>query len=61
LLPDVQVGRGVRLNRVVVDRGCKLPEGLVVGENAELDAARFYRSEKGITLVTAKMLAKLTP
>jgi glucose-1-phosphate adenylyltransferase len=60
LLPDVQVGRGVRLNRVVVDRGCKLPEGLVVGENAELDAARFYRSEKGITLVTAKMLAKLT-
>jgi glucose-1-phosphate adenylyltransferase len=60
LLPDVQVGRGVRLHRVVVDRGCKLPEGLVVGENAELDAARFYRSEKGITLVTAKMLAKLT-
>jgi glucose-1-phosphate adenylyltransferase len=60
LLPDVQVGRGVRLTRVVVDRGCKLPEGLVVGENAELDAARFYRSEKGITLVTAKMLAKLT-
>jgi glucose-1-phosphate adenylyltransferase len=45
---------------VVVDRGCKLPEGLVVGENAELDATRFYRSEKGITLVTAKMLAKLT-
>jgi glucose-1-phosphate adenylyltransferase len=60
LLPDVQVGRGVRLTRVVVDRGCKIPEGLVVGENAELDAARFYRSEKGITLVTAKMLAKLT-
>jgi glucose-1-phosphate adenylyltransferase len=59
LLPDVQVGRGARLSRVVVDRGCKIPENLVIGENAELDAARFYRSEKGITLVTAKMLAKL--
>jgi glucose-1-phosphate adenylyltransferase len=59
LLPDVQVGRGARLSRVVVDRGCKIPEDLVVGENPELDATRFYRSEKGITLVTAKMLAKL--
>jgi glucose-1-phosphate adenylyltransferase len=59
LLPDVQVGRGARLTRVVIDRGCKIPEGLVVGENAEEDASRFYRSEKGITLVTAKMLAKL--
>jgi glucose-1-phosphate adenylyltransferase len=60
LLPDVQVGRGARLSRVVVDRGCKIPENIVIGENPELDAARFYRSEKGITLVTAKMLAKLT-
>jgi glucose-1-phosphate adenylyltransferase len=59
LLPGVQVGRGARLNRVVIDRGCDIPEGMVIGEDTELDAKRFYRSEHGITLVTREMLARL--
>jgi glucose-1-phosphate adenylyltransferase len=59
ILPDVQIGRGARLSHVVVDRGVKIPDGLVVGEDPARDAERFYRTEKGITLVTAKMLAKL--
>jgi glucose-1-phosphate adenylyltransferase len=61
LLPGVQVGRGARLNRVVVDRGCVIPDGMVIGENAEDDARRFHRSEGGITLVTPEMLQKLKP
>jgi glucose-1-phosphate adenylyltransferase len=59
LLPEVDVGRHVRLTRVVVDHGCKIPDGLVVGENAEDDARRFYRSSSGITLITSEMLARL--
>ncbi len=59
LLPAVQVGRHVRLNRVVVDRGCSIPDGMVIGEDAQADALRFYRTERGITLVTAEMLARL--
>jgi glucose-1-phosphate adenylyltransferase len=59
LLPGVQVGRGASLNRVVVDRGCSIPDGMVIGEDAELDGQRFHRSPKGITLVTKAMLAKL--
>ena len=43
----------------MIDRGCLIPEGLVIGEDAALDAARFYRSEGGVTLVTAEMLAAL--
>ena len=58
LLPEAQVGRRARLSRVVVDRGCVIPDGLVVGEDAAEDARRFYRSEHGITLVTRDMLAK---
>jgi glucose-1-phosphate adenylyltransferase len=59
LLPSVEVGRGVRLKRVVIDRGCVLPDGMVIGENAEDDARRFYRTDNGITLVTASMLTAL--
>jgi glucose-1-phosphate adenylyltransferase len=59
LLPSVQVGRGARLTRVVVDRGCQIPDGMVIGEDAAEDERRFYRSEHGITLVTREMLAKL--
>ena len=43
----------------VPDRGCKIPEGLVIGEDPELDARRFYRSDGGVTLVSADMLAAL--
>jgi glucose-1-phosphate adenylyltransferase len=59
LLPSVVVGRHVRLNKVVVDRGCVLPDGLVVGEDPEQDAARFFRTEGGVTLITRSMLERL--
>ena len=59
LLPEVEVGRRVRLARVVVDRGCHIPDGMVIGEDAVLDAQRFFRTDSGITLVTKAMLAAL--
>ena len=59
LLPGVQVGRGASLNRVLVDRGCSIPDGMVIGEDAEFDSQRFHRSANGITLVTASMLARI--
>jgi glucose-1-phosphate adenylyltransferase len=59
LLPGVVVGRGARLNRVVVDRGVNIPDGMVIGEDAKLDALRFHVSDNGITLVTACMVANI--
>jgi glucose-1-phosphate adenylyltransferase len=59
LLPGVIVNRNARLSKVVVDRGCQIPEGLVVGENAEEDARRFYRTEKGVVLINSAMLKSL--
>jgi glucose-1-phosphate adenylyltransferase len=59
LLPEVEVGRHARLTKVVIDRGCQIPERLVIGEDPALDARRFYRSDGGVTLVTAEMLAAL--
>ena len=60
LLPDVQVGQGCRLSRVVIDRACVLPDGMVIGEDAVADAQRFERTEGGVVLVTREMLARLS-
>jgi glucose-1-phosphate adenylyltransferase len=58
ILPDVVVNRHVRLRRVVIDKGCVLPEGFQAGFDPEEDRRRFHVSEKGITLVTPDMLGQ---
>jgi len=59
ILPYVDIGRGCRLSNVVVDRGVRIPEGLIVGEDAQFDAARFRRTESGICLITQPMIDRL--
>ena len=59
VLPDAVIGRYARLTNVVIDSGVVIPEGLVVGEDPELDAQRFRRTKSGICLITAAMIAKL--
>ena len=44
--PTSRSAAHARLSRVVIDRGVRIPEGLVVGEDPELDAKRFRRTEK---------------
>ena len=61
VLPYVRVGRHVRLKRVVIDRGVVIPDGLVVGEDAELDASRFRRTEMGVCLISQPMIDRLSP
>jgi glucose-1-phosphate adenylyltransferase len=60
VLPDVEIGRKARLNNVIIDRGVRIPAGLVVGEDPEVDAARFRRTEGGICLITQPMIDKLS-
>ena len=59
ILPWCDIGRGAQLKRVVLDRGVKIPAGLVVGEDPVLDAKRFRRSDKGVCLITQPMIDKL--
>ena len=59
LLPGVDVGRHCKLRKVVVDNGCTIPDGLMIGFDAAEDARRFYRSEGGVVLVTREMLEAL--
>ena len=57
--PYVDIGRHARLKNVVIDRGVKIPEKLVVGEDPELDAKRFRRTAKGTVLITQPMIDRL--
>jgi glucose-1-phosphate adenylyltransferase len=56
ILPNVTIGRHVKLKRVVIDKGVIIPEGMQIGITPDEDRKRFYVSEKGITLVTPEML-----
>ncbi|HSM99217.1 MAG TPA: glucose-1-phosphate adenylyltransferase [Gallionella sp.] len=58
ILPSVRIGANVTLNRVILDRGCKIPSGFRAGLNAEEDRKRFFVSPKGITLITPEMLGQ---
>ena len=59
VLPRVDIGRGARIRRAVIDAGVRIPDGLVVGEDPELDAARFRRTEAGVCLITQPMVDRL--
>ncbi|HEU0220564.1 MAG TPA: glucose-1-phosphate adenylyltransferase [Gallionella sp.] len=58
LLPNVNVGCHVTLKRVIVDKSCKIPEGLEVGVNPAEDRKRFHVSPNGVTLITPEMLGQ---
>jgi glucose-1-phosphate adenylyltransferase len=59
ILPYVDVGERARLKNVVIDRGVKIPDGLVVGEDPELDAERFRTTQQGVSLITQPMIDRL--
>jgi glucose-1-phosphate adenylyltransferase len=56
ILPEVDIGRYARLRNVIVERGVRIPSGLVVGEDPVLDARRFRRTASGICLITQPMI-----
>ena len=60
VLPQCRIGRHARITRAVLDRGVEIPDGLVIGEDSELDAKRFRRTANGICLVTKPMIDRLT-
>ena len=58
LLPDVKVGAGCRLRRVILEAGCRVPDGLVIGVDPSHDAERFQVSPEGVVLVSARALSQ---
>jgi glucose-1-phosphate adenylyltransferase len=60
VLPDVEIGRHSRIKRAVIDKGCKIPNNTIIGEDVAQDRQRFFVTENGIVLVTPDMLGQNT-
>ena len=58
ILPKVSVDRNCRITRAIIDKGCVIEDGTVIGENLEEDGKRFHVTPEGIVLVTPAMLGQ---
>ncbi len=58
VLPQVNIGRHAKVRRAIIDRGCRIPEGMEIGYDLEADKERFDVSPGGIVTVTPGMLGQ---
>jgi glucose-1-phosphate adenylyltransferase len=59
ILPEVEIGNSAYLRNVIIERGVRIPAGLVVGQDPVLDGQRFRRTDSGICLITQTMIDQL--
>ncbi|WP_321367172.1 glucose-1-phosphate adenylyltransferase [uncultured Desulfuromusa sp.] len=59
ILPEVTIHRHCKIRKAIIDRGCEIPEGTIIGYDSEQDKANGFRiTDKGIVLVTRGMLGQ---
>jgi glucose-1-phosphate adenylyltransferase len=59
ILPDVRVGPNCDIHRAILDRGCDIAAGTVIGRDNDADRARGFRvTPAGVVLVTPDMLGQ---
>lgn len=58
ILPKVTIGDDCRIYNTIIDKGCVIPDGTVIGEDIKEDARRFHVTPKGIRLVTRAMMGQ---
>ena len=58
VLPDVEIRPRAVVKRAILDRGCRIDEGMVIGLDHDEDRKRFAVTDHGVTLVTPDMLGQ---
>ena len=58
-LPSLTTRGMISLAKLVIDSEVRIPDGLVVGEDPDLDAKRFRRTDEGVTLITRPMIERI--
>jgi glucose-1-phosphate adenylyltransferase len=51
LFSGVNIGKGARVRRAIVDKWCKIPDGASIGHDLELDRKRFTVTDSEIVVV----------
>ena len=58
ILPGCVIGPQAVVKNAVVDKRCRIPEGMMIGVNLDEDRRRFHVTEKGRVLVVPRMLGQ---
>ena len=58
LLPNCHVGPNCRIRKAILDNGCEVPAGTVIGEDPQADAERFHATPNGVVVVSRAMLGQ---
>nr|WP_248679602.1 glucose-1-phosphate adenylyltransferase [Sinimarinibacterium sp. CAU 1509] len=61
VLPRTHIGTGCHIRRAVIETGCRIPAGEMIGFDLARDAKRFEMSPEGVLLVTPEMLRQELP
>ena len=58
ILPNAEIGPTAVVRNCIVDKHCRIPEGMEIGVNLEHDRQRFHVTERGRILVVPEMLGQ---
>ena len=58
ILPNVEIGNHVTLRRAIVDKRCRLPDGLTVGVDPDADRKRFHVTDRGVAVIVPESLGQ---
>jgi glucose-1-phosphate adenylyltransferase len=58
ILPHAEIGPDAQVRNAIIDKHCRIPEGMRIGFDPEEDARRFHMTEKGRVLVVPEMLGQ---
>jgi glucose-1-phosphate adenylyltransferase len=59
ILPNVTIGKNCRVYHAIIDKGCIILDGTVIGLDNEKDKELYYVSPNGVVLVTPDMLGQV--
>ncbi|HEQ60708.1 MAG TPA: glucose-1-phosphate adenylyltransferase [Firmicutes bacterium] len=58
LMSGVDIGRGAKIRRAIIDKYHKIPGGEIIGYDSEEDRKKYFVSESGIVVIAKKELAE---
>ncbi len=58
ILPNVEIGPSAVVRNAVIDKHCKIPDGMQIGVDPAEDHRRFHVTDKGRILVVPEMLGQ---